>query len=51
MSSQWDGTMKSMIFIEQYLNFVSQKIDVLKQNWDKFYRQYSMNMQILKDSY
>ena len=33
------------------MKFLSQKIDFLRVNWEKFYRPYKMNMTILKEGY
>jgi hypothetical protein len=40
-----------MVNLESNLGYVNQKLDLLRENWEKFYRHYKMNIEILKDDY
>ena len=51
LDSSGVGMMKCIVGLQQNLKFVESKIDRMKQEWDKFYRPYTMNMDILKKKY
>lgn len=50
-SSQFDMSTLYLVEMESSLDYISSKLDFLRENWEKFYRHYRINMEILKDSY
>ena len=41
----------AIVNLESSLGYINSKLDLLRENWEKFYRHYRINIEILKDDY